>query len=506
MRKATMKKSCIALAILAFGLGADAAPYEYTFNTDGAPELKGWTETNLVPVVREWYPKLVEMFPSEGWTPYTNVTFRYKAGIGCPAYASGGDVTLDPQWIKANPGDVGCAVHEIFHVVQSGYRRTPGWITEGVADYVRWYLYEPGAHGCDMDVLSSNVRYSGAYRVSANFLNFVETRFPGTVRDLNALCRRGRYDEAVFWPKRTGKTVLELEDEWKGRLAAAKAPAMRVMTYNIRCAGGDRKSKDNNWNARRVDLAHVIERENPDVAGFQEVEPGQLNWLRARLAGYAFVGVGRNAGGDGEASPIAYRESRFEAVANGTFWLSETPDVPGSKGWDAALPRVCTYVVLKDKATGRTFSFANTHTDHRGAEAREKGLLLVVERMKEFGRGAPIIFTGDHNCLEHEAPAKAVAKVMKDALYLSETPPEGPWRTFNFWSWHEKELSISEAMKKPVGARSIDGHKSDAKRIDYIYVSPGTKVLSYRTIADPRPGTKLYASDHFPCSATLVLE
>ena len=498
--------SCVFAAILSLALtaSADEAKYEYAFDTSGAPELAEWTEKTLASAVKEWYPKFVAMFPSEGWKPHGKVTFGYKEAIDCPAYTSDADVTIDRKWIADNPDDVGCAIHELFHVVQGGYHRAPDWLTEGIADYARFYLFEPESHGCDMDVMSGECRYNGAYRVSANFLNFVESRYPGTVRELNALCRQGKYDEKTYWPERTGKSVFELEDEWKGRRGAAKAPAVRVMTYNVRYSAGDRNSKDNNWAARRVDFAHVIERENPDVMGFQEVLPDQRKWLEERFKDFEFSGRGRNAGGGGEASPIAYRKSRFKLVRTGTFWLSETPDEPGSKGWDAALPRICTYAVLKDKATGKTFSFANTHTDHRGVEAREKGMLLVIERMKEFGKGAPIVFTGDHNCMEHEAPAKAVAKILTDALYLSETPPEGSWRTFNFWNWREKETTIAEALKKPAGSRSIPGDNSDEKRIDYIYVSPGTKVLDYRTVPSTRPNSHLYPSDHFPSVATVV--
>ena len=282
--------------------------------------------------------------------------------------------------------------------------------------------------------------------------------------------------------------------------------SMKVMTYNIRYSAGDANSPDNNWEARRDDLGNLVESANPDVAGFQEVLPDQRKWLEARFPGYAFVGDGRNADRvNGEASPIAFRKDRFEPVKSGTFWLSETPDEPGSKGWKAALPRICSYAVLKDRATGKTFAFANTHTDHRSEEAREMGMLLVIERMKEFSSGAPVVFVGDHNCLEYEKPAKAVAKLLKDALYLSETPPEGSWRTFNYWSYKEKEQTIAEALAKPVRERSIPGGKSDSKRIDYIYVSPGTRVLGYRTIAATRPGKKLYPSDHFPSVAEVVL-
>ena len=195
-----------------------SAEYEYVFDASAAPELGQWMMTRLAPAVRKWYPRLVEMFPSEGWKPPKRLTFNFKEGIDCPAYAAGSRVTFSRKWIGENPEDVGCGIHELFHVVQDGYQgKGTSWLTEGIADYVRWYLYEPEAHGCDMKLDPKNVRYNSAYRVSANFLNFVETRHPGTVRDLNAICRTGKYDEKTYWKKRTGKDVLELEREWKAR-------------------------------------------------------------------------------------------------------------------------------------------------------------------------------------------------------------------------------------------------------------------------------------------------
>ncbi|MBO7684537.1 MAG: hypothetical protein J6T51_07420 [Kiritimatiellae bacterium] len=202
---------------LHFAGGVARGPeFEYRFDASAAPELDDWMQHKMAPAIRKWYPKLVEMFPSEGWKPYRKLTFRFRE-IDVPAYASGSEVVFDRKWIKENPGDVGCGIHELFHVVQGDYRNAPGWLLEGIADYVRWYLYEPESHGCDMDLSSDEVHYDGAYRVSANFLDFVERKHPGTVRELNALCRRGKYDEKTYWKKRTGKGVKELEAEWKNQ-------------------------------------------------------------------------------------------------------------------------------------------------------------------------------------------------------------------------------------------------------------------------------------------------
>ncbi|MBO7684462.1 MAG: endonuclease/exonuclease/phosphatase family protein [Kiritimatiellae bacterium] len=311
----------------------------------------------------------------------------------------------------------------------------------------------------------------------------------------------------------------------KGPAASKNDAPIRVGTYNIRLSGGAPKFADhgtpNMWEARKEDLVALLRRLDLDVFGLQEVCPAQAAYLRAKMPDYKFVGEHRNADRrSGEASPVCYRASRFEALKSGTFWLSETPDVPGLKGWGAACPRVCSYLVLRDRRSGLSFCFANTHTDHVSALAREKGMLLIVSRMKEFGAGCPIVFTGDHNCRETEPPSQAVSKILVNAIYASETPPTGPWRTFNGWGWRDREYPAVAAMKLPENVRNARKGSPDANkdkngghvwedcgaRIDYIYVSPGVRVRDYATFADPRPGKKLYPSDHFPIVATIDLQ
>jgi endonuclease/exonuclease/phosphatase family metal-dependent hydrolase len=304
-------------------------------------------------------------------------------------------------------------------------------------------------------------------------------------------------------------------------LFAAAPGTYRVGTYNIRLATGDKGA--NAWTNRQDEVVALIRRQNLDAFGLQEVRPEQAEFLRRRLTEFAFVGEHRAADRKSdEASPVFYRKSRFAAEKAGTFWLSETPDVPGLKGWGAACPRVCSYLILRDKATGRKLCFANTHTDHVSALAREKGMLLVIERMRKFGEGAPIVFVGDHNCREVDAPAKAVSALLKDCVHASETPPRGPWRTFNGWKWRAKEVTAREALALPAAVRnSVKGSPDlyrppnapaisyreycGGMRIDYIYVSPAIRVLDCATIDAPRPGTTLYPSDHFPVVATIRL-
>ena len=302
-----------------------------------------------------------------------------------------------------------------------------------------------------------------------------------------------------------------------GAKAETAAATVRVGSYNIRTQGADIDTP-NAWDERKADMVELMRRIDFDVVGLQEVCPDQAAYITNSLPQFRMVGEFRNEDRvSGEASPVCYRADRFELQKAGTFWLSETPEEPGVKGWGAACPRVCSWAILKDRRTGSSFCFANTHTDHVSELARKEGMLLIIRRMREFApAGTPVVFTGDHNCRETEAPSLAVAKLLKNALYISETPPEGSWRTFCGWAWRDREYPAVDAMKLPENVRnarkgSPDATKKNGKhvwedcgpRIDYIYVSEGTRVLSYATHADARPGTKLYPSDHFPLSAVV---
>ena len=270
------------------------------------------------------------------------------------------------------------------------------------------------------------------------------------------------------------------------------ADAIRVGTYNIRLSPGD-VGTPNAWNERKADLVELVRKMDLDAFGMQEVCPDQAQYLREQLPEFAFVGDHREADRkSGEASPVFYRKSRFDAEMRGTFWLSETPNVPASKSWNTACTRVCSYLILKDRTTDKRFCFANTHTDHKSAEAREKGMLLIIKRMKEFGAGAPIVFTGDHNCCYDEPPAQAVRRILKDCRDITETKDPGPHNTFQ---------GFGKYKDGPVNRK---GETKDYC-IDYIYVSDGTRVLDFTTHDDKRPGTDLYPSDHFPVTATILL-
>jgi hypothetical protein len=205
----------------------------FTIETTEAPDLTEWAHKELLPVVQKWYPKLVAMLPSEGFTaPRTfslNFTNEYK-GV---AATMGNRVVCAPPWFRQQlkREAFGAVVHELVHVVQQygrarreGGTRPPGWLVEGLCDYIRWYLFEPETKGAEIRPRNvATARYDASYRVTANFLNFVVTKYDkDLIKELNAAMREGRYT-AEIWKTRTGKPVEELAEEWKKSLAETPA-------------------------------------------------------------------------------------------------------------------------------------------------------------------------------------------------------------------------------------------------------------------------------------------
>ena len=202
----------------------------FTVETTEAPDLTEWAHNELIPVMEKWYPKIVEMLPSEGFTaPRTfsvNFTNEYK-GVAATA---GNRVMCSPPWYRKElkREGLGSVVHELVHVVQQfrgvrGGTRPPGWLVEGMCDYIRWYLYEPESHGADLRPnRAATVKYDGSYRVTANFMNFVITKYDkDLLKEVNASMRQGKYTPE-FWKTRTGKTVEELDAEWKKAIEAGE--------------------------------------------------------------------------------------------------------------------------------------------------------------------------------------------------------------------------------------------------------------------------------------------
>ncbi len=246
-----------------------------------------------------------------------------------------------------------------------------------------------------------------------------------------------------------------------------------ALSYNIRF--DNPADGEDAWPLRREFLAAQIHFHHPDVFGIQEGLHRQLVYLQEALPAYQYVGVGRDDGAQaGEYSALFFKTERFDAVQSGTFWLSPTPDRV-SKGWDAALPRICTWARLKDRLSGDTLFALNTHFDHMGATARLESARLLLQFIQKNNTGnLPVMLMGDFNCTPDEAPYAVLTESLSDAKNVSAQPHFGPDGTFNGFDF-----------SKPV-----------KKRIDFIFVSKKIKVLQHAILSDNK-GCR-YPSDHLP--------
>lgn len=267
----------------------------------------------------------------------------------------------------------------------------------------------------------------------------------------------------------------------------AVAEPLRLATFNIRLPAD---KGVNAWSNRAPRVIALVKRHGFDLVGLQEATAMQFDEMLAALPGWASVGACREDGKrKGEASCILYRSDRFTVQKSGTFWLSETPEVPGSKSWQTACTRVCTWALMTDTKTGKPFALFNTHLDHLSAEARVNGMKLILERMRTLApQGWPTFLTGDMNCDDASEPIRLAGKVLRDAVRHSQTPHKGPWRTFTAYQYRPDAEEPTAPAK-------------DAPRIDYLFVSGNVTVRDVTTHNDAENGN--YPSDHFPVSATV---
>ena len=258
---------------------------------------------------------------------------------------------------------------------------------------------------------------------------------------------------------------------------------VNVMSFNIRYDNpGDSL---NSWQYRRDRAATAIHFYDADILGTQEVLHNQLEDLKQRLPEYDVVGVGREDGKEkGEYSALWYKKERFALLDSGNFWLSETPEVAGSKGWDGACERIASWVKLMDKVSGKEYFALNTHLDHVGVAARREGVSLMLDKVNELSGGAPVIVTGDFNA----APESDVIRHVTDAKnpkHLTDAREISPIVYGPSWSFHNYG-------KIPYEERPL---------IDYVFVRNGLKVLKYGILAETEGDA--FLSDHAPVLVTV---
>ena len=242
-----------------------------------------------------------------------------------------------------------------------------------------------------------------------------------------------------------------------------------------------------------------------DIVGMQELAPKQRAYLDRELGdGWARIGIGRLPDDQGESMSIYYRKDRFECLGTDTFWLSETPRTPGSRSWDTACPRCCTWGLFRDRRTGRTFRYYNTHLDHVSNEARVKGMRVLLAEMRRLSQGETVFLTGDMNAHYKHVPAEdrvrleagggpviddpetiggpiaAALHTLYDTRLRSETPHEGPLFTFSGY------------------------RPSNVCLIDFIFATGNVRVLRHVTCNERPDG--IHPSDHDAVMARMVIK
>lgn len=249
---------------------------------------------------------------------------------------------------------------------------------------------------------------------------------------------------------------------------------IKVISYNIRYSQAN--DGENRWENRKHASVAMVEALKPDVLGVQEALSDQMDYLGENLPGYSYVGVGRDDGDrKGEYAAVFYNNKRFEALDEGCFWLSETPDEV-SRGWDAACNRTVAWVRLKHRKGNGEFFVFNTHLDHKGKVARRESIVLLANRINEIAGEYPVFITGDFNMTPDDSRLELLLGRFGSAR--SSAPVTDNHGTFNGWK------------------------KGDGEIIDYIFYRQA-KALSYRTITDGY-GVP-FISDHYPIIAEFEL-
>ena len=257
--------------------------------------------------------------------------------------------------------------------------------------------------------------------------------------------------------------------------AIAQKP-IKIITYNIRYNNpGD---GINAWPNRKDNVKALVKFHDADILCVQEALALQFDQLLEN-SNFNAEGVGRDDGKrKGEFSAIYYDKDRFIKKDGGHFWLSATPNVP-SKGWDAALERICTWVKLYDKRNKKDFLVFNTHYDHIGVQARIESAKLIKQKIQEIAPKLPVVFTGDLNVTPETEAISTIKSFLSDAKEISKEAPYGPEGTFN-------NFQFDSPLKN---------------RIDYVFVNKGFKVEKFAVLSDSK--NQNYFSDHLPVFAEL---
>lgn len=286
----------------------------------------------------------------------------------------------------------------------------------------------------------------------------------------------------AYAPPAEGKHAASLSP------AADTAASLQVLSFNLRL--NTPADSQDAWPHRKENVAQLIQFYRTDVMGVQEALPGMLEDLEEELPEFEWFGEGRDSTRSDEYSAIFYRPDRLELLSHDTFWLSETPEVPGSQSWDAALPRIVTWGRFRDRENGAVFYHFNTHFDHQGEEARRESAHLLLRHIEQIAGDTPVVVTGDFNADDTSQPYRILTgsdttaddlPALHDAKDTSESGHYGPNSTWN-------------------GFEEV----APDNRIDFIFVRGDVRVLRHAILTDTWNGR--FPSDHLPVLAEVVIE
>lgn len=283
----------------------------------------------------------------------------------------------------------------------------------------------------------------------------------------------------------------------------ADAQKMVVATYNVRYDSKDDSLQGDGWQRRYPVIAGLIQFHNWDLFGVQEAKANQVEDLTTSLPGYAYTGVGRDDGKTaGEFSAIFYKKEKYELLQSGTFWLSPTNTRQPNKGWDAALPRICSWGKFKETKTGFSFYFFNLHMDHIGVVARRESARLVLDTVQKMAGNTPAILTGDFNVDQHNESYALInnSGVLKDAYSLSPVTfaPNGTFNGFNirrFTNSRIDHIFLSKAFAV---------HRYAV--LTHTYWAPPVEVAGSTAHGEENTSVPRLPSDHYPVMAEVIYQ
>lgn len=263
--------------------------------------------------------------------------------------------------------------------------------------------------------------------------------------------------------------------------ASCGTAKLSVMSFNVRQSHAKEANPNDSWNNRKEACLEMLQTRKPDLVGFQEAQfKGQWSFFRDSLASeYGSFGIGRDNGVDkGETSGFLFKKSVLTLLDSGTFWVSETPDVP-SNSFDEKYNRSLTWGLFKINKTGKRFFYFNTHLGLTW-KSQVEGVNMIVRKMQELNPdGLPIIFSGDFNTDISSKAFDSLKQFMLNSHDVAPVTDDVP--TYNAW-----------------------GNKSKERIIDFIWITPDIKCLEYRTDTTPYGGHKLI-SDHYPVSCVIKI-